>query len=301
MRISTTQIFQRGVDSMLDQQTRLYKTQLQLSSGLRFNSPADDPVAAAQVIGLNESLAITAQYRTNAQAAQARLSVEESALTGVTTALQRARELAVQGNNATYNAGDRRAMAQEVRQLLDQVMALANTQDANGEYLFAGFQSQTQPFSHDGAGNYAYAGDEGQRLLSIGPSREIAVGDSGQDVFMRIPNADGSANQAMFTTLHNLVTDLEGNTPNGDRITELDNALEHVLQVQARIGARINAIEREEQVNSAYSIQLETTRSDLRDLDIAEAVTNLSRQTLVLQSAQQAFIRVQGLSLFNYL
>ncbi|MFN2309382.1 MAG: flagellar hook-associated protein FlgL [Gammaproteobacteria bacterium] len=301
MRIATTQIFQRGLDSMLDQQARLYKTQLQLSSGLRFSSPADNPIAAAQVIGLNEALAINAQYRTNAQAAQARLSVEEGTLAGVTTALQRARELTVQGINATNNAADRQAMAQEVRQIMDQVLSLANAQDANGEYLFAGHQSQTQPFSHDGAGNFSYAGDEGQRLLRIGPSREIAIGDSGQEVFMRIPNFDGSANQDMFATLHNLVTDLESNTPNGDRLTEFDNALERISQVQARIGARLNALDREEQVNSAYSIQLEVSRSDLRDLDIAEAVTNLSRQTLVLQSAQQAFVRVQGLSLFNYL
>ncbi|MFA7594318.1 MAG: hypothetical protein WCY26_11300, partial [Thiohalobacteraceae bacterium] len=67
MRIATTQIFQGGLDAMLDQQTQLYKTQLQLSSGKRFNSPAEDPTAAAQVLGLSESIAITAQYQTNAR------------------------------------------------------------------------------------------------------------------------------------------------------------------------------------------------------------------------------------------
>jgi flagellar hook-associated protein 3 FlgL len=301
MRIATTQIFQRGLDSMLDQQARVFKTQLQLSSGQRFTSPADDPSAAAQILGLNESLAITGQYRTNAKAAQARLDTEETALRGVINALQRARELAVQGRNDSYNAADRAGMAQEVRQLMDQMQSLANTRDSNGEYIFAGFQSQIQPFTHDGSGGFTYAGDQGQRLLQIGPARQIAVSDSGLDVFMKIDNAAGTGYQDVFSTLYTMATDLEANSPSTDRITEIDNAIENILQVQARIGARQNAIDREDEVNSSYAVQLETARGNLRDIDIAEAATDLNRQLLVLQSAQQSFVRIQGLSLFNYL
>lgn len=301
MRIATTQIFQRGIDSMLDQQARVFKTQLQLSSGQRFSSPADDPSAAAQILGLNESLAITGQYRTNAKAAQARLDTEETALRGVIGALQRARELAVQAQNDTNNATDRAGMAQEVRQLMDQVLSLANTRDSNGEYIFAGFQSQTQPFSHDGAGGFSYAGDQGQRLLQIGPARQVAVTDSGLDVFMKVENAAGTGYQDVFSTLHTMAADLEANAPSTDRIAEIDNAIENILQVEARIGARQNAIDREDEVNSAFEVQIEAARGNLRDIDIAEAATELNRQLVVLQAAQQSFVRIQGLSLFNYL
>ena len=304
MRIATMQVFQRGLDSMLDQQTQLYKTQLQLSSGQRFTSPADDPTAAAQVLGLSESIAITAQYQSNANAAETKLQREESVLAGVVDALQAARDLALQGNNATYSAEDRRAMAQEVRQITEHVLGLVNTQDANGEYLFSGVQSQTRPFSYDASsvgGDVAYAGDQGQRKVRISASREIPSGDSGYDVFMKIHNAAGNGYQDVLTTLHRLATDLEANMPDSDRITEIDNALEHTLQIRTRVGARLNAIERENDVNSAYSIQLQASLSAVRDLDMTQAVADLSRQTLVLQSAQQAFVRVQGLSLFNYL
>lgn len=301
MRISTTQVYQRGIDTMLDQQARVFKTQLQLSSNKRFLSPADDPTAAAQVLGLSESLAITNQYRTNAKAAQTRLEIEETSLDSAINALQRARELAVRGLNDTESAESRRGIAQEIRQIMDQVLSLANTRDPNGEYIFAGAQSLTQPFSHDGSGGFTYSGDQSPRQLQVGPSRQIAAGDSGLDVFMKIDNAAGTGYQDVFTTLYSLATELEADAPVTDRLTEIDNAVDNILQVRSRIGARLNAIDREEQVNLAYSVQLESARSDVQDLDLAQAATDLNRQMVVLQAAQQAFVKVQGLSLFNYL
>lgn len=301
MRIATMQVFQRGLDSMLDQQTQLYKTQLQLSSGQRFTSPADDPTAAAQVLGLSESIAITTQYQTNAKTAEKTLTLEEVTLDGVVDALQRARELAVGTINDTRSDVERNAAAQEIRQLMDHILSLANTRDENGEYIFAGFQSRAQPFAHDGLGTFSFNGDQGQRQIQIGPSRTVAVGDSGFDVFMKIENADGSGYQDVFTTLHTLATGLEANNPDPSSITAIDKAMDNVLSARTNIGARLNALEREDQVNIAYSLQLETTRSQVQDLDMAQASVDLNRQMLVLQAAQQAFVKVQGLSLFNYL
>lgn len=301
MRISTHQIHQSGVDAILDQQSKLLKTQMQLSTNLRFLSPADDPTAAAQLIGLNESIAITAQYRSNADAAQARLNLEDSTLRGVSNALQRARELAVQANNATVNAEARNAIALEIRQIMGEVQGLANTKDSSGEYIFGGFQSQTRPFSDNGAGVFTYSGDQGQRQLQIGPSRQVAVGDSGLDVFMKIDNAAGTGYQDVFTTLYTLATDLEANSPNSSSITDIDNALDKMLGTQARIGSRLNTLDREEQINAAFSLQLETTRSTVRDLDVVQAASDLSRQSAVLEAAQLSFVRIQGLSLFNFL
>lgn len=301
MRISTQQIYQRGVDAILEQQSKLLKTQMQLATNLRFLSPADDPVAAAQVLGLSESISITEQYRSNSAAATARLNIEDSTLGGVANALQRARELAVRGNNGTMNVDERNAIALEVRQIIDEVQGLANTKDSSGEYIFGGYNSLAVPFSNNGAGSFSYAGDQGQRQLQISPTRQVAVSDSGLDVFMKIGNAAGTGYQDVFTTLYTLATDLEANAPNSNRITEIDNALDNILGTQARIGARLNTIDREEQVNAAYSLQLETSRSSIRDLDVAQAATDLSRQSAVLEAAQLSFIRIQGLSLFNYL
>ena len=111
MRISTSQMQFSAVNALLDQQTKISKTQLQLASGRRILKPSDDPVASANVLGLTQSKEITERYQLNADAARARLSIEESALIGVNNDLIRVRELALQGNNDTLTDADRRAVA----------------------------------------------------------------------------------------------------------------------------------------------------------------------------------------------
>ena len=301
MRVSTVHMFQQGLDAIVDRQSKLLKTQLQLSSGKRVNNPSDDPAGAARILDLQQGAAITRQYQANILAGQSRLELEDAVLASVTNSLQRARELAVGGLNGTQSIEDRTAMAKEIRQITDEVMALANTKDANGDYLFSGFQTQTAPFSTNGSGTYTYSGDQGQRFLQVGPTRQVSVGDSGLAVFMKIPDGAGTGFQDVFTSLYNLATDLEANTPNSRSLTELDNAIENILGVRAQAGARLNAIDREREVNDSMLFELEKARSAVEDIDFAEAASRLSRQSLVLEAAQQSFIRVQNLSLFNFL
>ncbi|MBI5461113.1 MAG: flagellar hook-associated protein FlgL [Gammaproteobacteria bacterium] len=300
MRIATMQVFQRGLDSMLDQQSRVFKTQLQLATGNKFTSPADDPTAAAQIMGLNETIAITGQHQENITAAKARLELEDTSLDSAVEVLQRARELAVRGLNDSLGVDGRRAVAQEIRQLMSEAMALANTQDGNGDYLFAGSRVQSAPFSHDGSGTFSYAGDQDQRQLQISPGRQIADSDTGLDVFMKVADPAGGYKD-IFTSLYDLATDLEANAPQLSSLGEIDAGMDHLLQVRARVGARLNTIDDQEGINSFLEIQLTSVRSTVQDVDIAETYSRLSQQMLVLQSAQQAFAQVQGLSLFNYL
>ncbi len=191
MRISTAQVFNQAIQSMLDQQTQASRTQLQIGSGRRILTPAEDPVGAARVLALSQTTAITEQFQRNIDAAEARLRLEDGALGGVTDLVQRARELAVQGNNDSNGADDRRFIASEVRQLLDELLRLANTTDETGEYLFSGFRTRTQPFVAAG-GAFSYNGDQGQRFIAVGPGRQIAAGDSGADVFLAIPDGNGT-------------------------------------------------------------------------------------------------------------
>jgi flagellar hook-associated protein 3 FlgL len=300
MRIGTLQLFRQGVNAILDQQTRVAGTQLQLASGKRINNPSDDPIGAAQLVGLSESLKVTEQYQKNIDHARSRLELEDAALGSVGNALQRARELAVQGLNDTNGAQDRAAIAQEIRQLTDEVLGLANRKDGAGEYLFAGFQGQNAPFSHDGSGNFSYAGDQGQRQVQVGPARQVADGDSGLDVFMKVPAAGGGF-EDVFSTLYKLATDLEANAPNAGSLDQIDAAMDHLLGFRATAGARLNAIDSQATINGALLEQLNTTRSNIEDIDYAEAASRLSQQSVTLQAAQQAFVKVQNLSLFNFL
>lgn len=301
MRISTAQIFQQGLDSILKQQLELSRTQLQLSTGKKINSPSDDPSGAARLLDLRQTASVTEQYQENILAAQGRLELEDSVLRSVTTSLQRARELAVRGLNGSQTAEDRTAIAREIRQINAEVLSLANTKDGNGDYLFAGTRSTTVPFTTNGSGVFTYSGDQGQRFLQVGPTRQIADGDTGFDVFMKIPAASGPGYEDVFSTLDRLAVDLEANTPSGGSLDQLDNALDNLLTIQALSGARLNAIDREKEVNESLLLEVEKARSSVEDVDIVEAALRLSQQSTVLEAAQQSYARVQNLSLFNFL
>ena len=301
IRISTSQIVDASTNSMLDQQARVYDTQVRLSTGRRFTSPSEDPAAAARVLGLSERISMTEQYQENIRAARNRLELEDTVLGNIGNALQRARELTVQGLNDSLGASDRQAIAAEIRQILSEVQEQANSKDANDEYLFAGNRIQTRPFTDDGAGTFSYQGDQGQRLVQVGPSIRVAVGDPGLDVFMKVPDAAGTANQSVFETLYLLAEELDANNPSGDRLTELDNALERINETRAKVGARLQSLDREEDTNASALTRLQATRSQIEDLDIAQAATDLNRQMVVLQAAQQAYVKINSLSLFNFL
>lgn len=192
MRISTGMIFGAGLASIQKQTASLLHTQQQAASGKRILTPADDPVAAARALEVEQAKNTNALYQTNLKTAGENLGLVEGRLVAVGDLLQTARTLAVQGGNGALSDADRRSIAMELRQRFDELIGLANATDGSGQYLFSGYMGDTTPFSGSVAGGVGYAGDDGQRLLQVSASRQIAVSDSGNDVFMRIRNGNGT-------------------------------------------------------------------------------------------------------------
>lgn len=199
MRISTSGAYQRGLRLMQHLQAAIDRTQQQIATGRRILNPSDDPISSSWSLELHETLSRLTQFDRNGSIARNRLSNEESALASVNNVLQRVRELALQANNATQSNESRRLIAVEMRQHVEQLVQLANQQDGNGRYLFSGNMDDTAPV--DRVGNtYSYRGDQGQRLIQIGETRQIADGDSGSDVFFRIRNGNGVFSSVAATT-----------------------------------------------------------------------------------------------------
>ena len=191
MRMSTVQIFNQGVNNLLDRQADVTKTQEQLASRKRIMDASEDPAGTARTLDITSQLARIDAYQRNTVAVQSSLSLEEGALGSVVNDLQRARELTVQANNAGMTAPDRHAIAVELSAILESLIAAGNTQDASGEYIFAGFQSDTRPFTQTSNGA-AYNGDDGQRFMQVSANVQIAASNSGSDVFMSAAAGNGS-------------------------------------------------------------------------------------------------------------
>jgi len=188
MRIASSQIYQQGINNMIDISRQLALTQQQVSSGKRFATPADDPVAASQVVQLNQELALREQYQKNIQQVSSQLSLEDSVLGQVTDVLQRIRELTVQAGDGALTAQDRASIATEITTRSEELMSLMNSRTASGEYMFAGSRGQTQPFQRNSAGDVEFKGDEKQRRVQVTASSSLPINDSGRGVFTDVPS-----------------------------------------------------------------------------------------------------------------
>jgi len=195
MRIATSAIYQMKVQALLDQQAALAKTQSQIATGLRVQTPADDPVAAAQLQDLARAQAQEEQFAKNSTAVTGRLQTEEQALADANGVIQRARELVVQANTATLSDSDRQSIATELKARLDELLSIANRRDSNGEYLFAGYSGGSLPFARGASGSVGYAGDSGTRAVQVGTGLFVQDSDTGNRVFMDIAAGNG-----VFTT-----------------------------------------------------------------------------------------------------
>jgi len=193
MRLSTHAYYSRSIAAMLEQQAALSKIQIQVATGKRVNTPADDPIAAVHIAELERSKLEYEQYEKNSSLARNRLNLEESALADAGTNLQRVRELVLQASNiGTLNDQDRRSIAVELASRLEQMQDIANRKDGNGEYLFGGFSTLTQPFAGAASGNVVYSGDQGARLLQVGPTQRVQDSHSGFEVFVDVPQGNGT-------------------------------------------------------------------------------------------------------------
>ncbi len=199
MRISTQTFFERSVAGMSELQQRLFKTQQKLGAGTKFLTPSGDPVAAARAIGVSQSMAETAQYASSRSRAIQTLSMEEGALQQGTDILTQVKELIVQGGNGTMSDADRSAVAMALEGNFAQLLRVSNSDDGNGQYLFAGFRSDAPPFALQDNGSVAYEGDAGQRLLQVDVARQMAGSDDGQTVWRAVQGSARAVPQAPST------------------------------------------------------------------------------------------------------
>ncbi|MGB6451263.1 MAG: flagellar hook-associated protein FlgL [Steroidobacteraceae bacterium] len=377
-------------------ETDMSQTQNQLSTGLQLQNAADNPVAMSEVNQLNVQLSASQQYVTNGNSASSNLTLEEQALTNATNVLQSAQSLATEANNGALTSTDRQDIATELEQQLQQLVSISNSTDTNGNYLFAGEASGTQPFAQS-ASSVTYSGSDAVSQIEIAPGQFISSGDAGSSVFMNIPTGNGSFTTAagatntgtgsidpgtvtdpslwasdsgtytisftsptqyqvtdsddnvvtsgaytsgsaiafdgievtvngtpqtgdqftvapagtasVFSALSGLITTLNSTTLTSGQIVtqiggasqQISNALNNIDNVQASVGARINAVTTAQSAATSEQTTLQSSVSQLSDTDYAAATTQLSTEELALQAAEQSYASIAKLSLFNYL
>ncbi|MBU3693784.1 MAG: flagellar hook-associated protein 3 [Rhodocyclaceae bacterium] len=325
MRVATNTFYDNAAYAIQLAQSRLVRAQTEISSNSKLQTAADNPTDAVQVLRISQLLSENTQYRGASDVARNRLELEETALSRMGELAKRARELTVQLGNDSLSTGARRGIGAEADALLRSMAALANTQDADGARMFAGNFTSTTPVQSfvsqtDGKTYWTYNGDETARLIRVSNTRQLPTASPGSQVFFDVaspvldaggnPVLDASGNpvkDSVFAVLQDLVAAAQTPAPVsvGPQIQNvlgrLANFEDRLVTERASVGAFLNEIDAVQLAIEDSDFSLKGLKSALKDVDLAEAITRFTQQQTVLQATQQSFVRIQGLSLFNYL
>jgi flagellar hook-associated protein 3 FlgL len=402
MRISTQSFYEQSQTAMGSLQSNLLREQQKIGAMSKILAPSDDPIGATRALGVSQSIALNTQYAASRGQAINTLSLEENALQSVTSILQDIKGLVVQAGNGTMSDADRATIATTLQSSFDHLQGLANTDDGNGQFLFAGFKSGSPPFITQADGSIKYLGDQGQRLMQVDVSRQMAATDDGRSIFLTAQGGAGyvsssgvantgtgvfsassvvnptdpnygkdfvisfppatpgmyqvdtvptgtavtgtyaagapiqfggvqisisgtpvtgdtfkvstakNADADMFAAIGDIIAALKkplNSDPDRAQLLnalstgnkKITNALDNVLTVRSSVGSRLQELDSLNTTGDSRTLLDKSYLSDLQDLDYASAISEFYQRQTALQATQQTFVKIQKLSLFNYL
>lgn len=306
MKISTSLYFDRATQQLGGVQAKLSKVQEQLSTGLQIVKPSDEPDKASLVTRLESEIARTVSYQDTLKSVNVRLTAEETALKNTSDVMFRIKELSVQAANDTLGSLDRQSIALEMSTLKEQILSLANSQDSNGNYMFSGSKATQPAFSKDASGRVTYQGDHARMKVNVGDNRRMNLNMPGSDAFVRVVRDDGKGGKVgvdFFQSLDDLVTAVKGTDRTAIQrgIAELDTLQNGVSEGLGQVGADLTVVDFQTSLLDQVKLRLETTRSDVQDLDYTEAITRMNKDQLALEAAQSSFAKISQMNLFKFL
>lgn len=306
MQVSTSLMFDRAITQMGITQDRLSKTQTQLSTTKQINKPSDAPDQAATITRLKSAIDRQTSYVSTINSVKDKLSQQETASNNATDVLVRLKELTVQAANDTYSSVDRKSIDIEVRQLRDQLLSLANTQDVNGNFIFSGSRVGKQAFATNENGKLVYQGDQTVSFTGVGDQSSVDINRTGTNPFDKIIRDDGN-NKKSAVGFFQVIDDLSAALQSNDA-TRIKRAVGEVQTLQqglsdslASIGAATNKIDNQAALAEENVLRMKSTLSQVEDTDYTKAITNMNKDMLALQAAQSSFAKIAQLNLFDYI
>jgi flagellar hook-associated protein 3 FlgL len=297
MRITFQAQYRDSATAVEKTSEQLLEAQRRVSSGRRLNSISDDPTAAATSIAERSALAQVDQYTRTADSVASRLAVVDTALSGMIDTLTSARVSAMAGRGSTKTAAERSAAAQDLRSLRDALVDELNT-SFRGNYLFAGAEVTTQPYSVVPPGTVpTYNGSNNAVQVDIGNDRAVSVAFDGEAI------TRGTDTQDVFETIDNLIAAVSAGDDDaiGTELDALQRGFDRVTAAQSHIGTEMQAIDgqklRLQQMRLAGAARV----SKLEDANMAEAITEMSHADAAYRAALGAVGTVTRVSLLDYM
>ena len=277
--------------------TEMIRRQREVSTGIRVNTPSDDPSSAASAIRRRGEIAALDQYEKSADWATARGTVIDTVLSDMVNQLTSVRSTGASAVGSIQSDTQREATAKQLEALRDSLLSAVNT-SFGGTYLFAGSASLDPPYTKDASGHVtAYAGDSQPLSVDIDRNRSAQITYDGSAVMQ------GTAGQDLFQTLQSLIDAVRANDQAGITagLDEVAVAFDHVISVQSGVGADMVALENQTARIGDMRRANQVALSSDEDANMVESATKLSQANNVYQAALHALATRSQLSLLDYL
>jgi len=286
-------------------QSQINTAESQVSSGLKISKPSDAPDQLGSLMQIHAELDQNAQVSTNLSVVKTETDTAESALQTATQLLDQATSLASQGANTIQTASDRKALAQQVTNILQQMVGLSQSA-VNGRFIFSGDEPQQPSYQLNlGSPNGV------DRLITPTATRQIVdatgisfnVGHTAQDIFDHRNPDDSLAPDNVFAAINSLLVGLHDNNQAGgtNSIASLHQAATYLSTELSFYGSVQNRIAGATSFASSQQVQLQTSLSQTQDADITRAALQLTQSTTQMNAALSAEAKLPRTSLFDFL
>ena len=296
MQVPTSAFYDRSAKAMTALSARADTLQTQISTGKKLTAASQDPAGYQRLATLKRDGADDAAYGSNLTLASSLLSGADTALTSMTSQLQRASELALSARNGTQNDASRKASAAELDAIVDSLAALGNTKDARGVPLFGGADGGAA-VTKNADGSYGYASAP-LTAIPVGDTETVQATETAARVFTG-SGTDILAALAAFSTALKAGGDVGAATDSA--IDDIAGASDQVSAVQASLGARASRIELTQAQLTSAGVDRESVQTSIENTDITAAITELQKTMTILSATQASFTKLSQLSLFDYL
>jgi flagellar hook-associated protein 3 FlgL len=296
MRVTNRLMADTVLNSLYKNTQQLLKLQEMVSSEKRINRPSDDPIGMGKILDYRKVLSSIDQYNTNITNGKTQIDLTESCLEAIDELVLQARRIAVEQSAGELE--NRPTSAQEVKNIYDQILQLANTK-LGDTYILSGHQTDTAPFSRDADYNATYHGDDGDKRIIVGDNLDIKINVTGEDAL----RSGGD----VFSALRDLINGLEdpdttaGTAQIAAQITPLSNALDQIKAVRAEAASTFTQLETTENQLANFKLNIEDMLSDTEDADMAQAIVELQVQQTAYETSLATAARILQRSLMDFL
>mgnify|MGYP000527462006 CR=1 FL=1 len=303
MRIATAQYQSNMNQSLTLNQERLSNLTQQMATGKRLRVPSDDPVDNVRLSRLQREEASITQYRDNIASIKIRLTKNEGYLGSMVNDIAAGRDQIVWALDGGNTPDDLKAMSTPLQALRDSLFFSANTVDQEGRYVFSGTKTSTAPMAYDAtkpAGSrYSYAGNTNEQRVVVGNGLTQVANDNVKGIEQLLNRLD-----ATIATLGSATLDVSAPATRAVLTANLDGfdaALDLVSSKIAVLGGKQNILDTLDANHGNVSLSNQMAITDIGQLDMGLAATELNGYSTALQATYKAYGRIGTLSLFSAL